>query len=92
MMIADKFSEKDAEQLTELLNFVGEHAEFTLKQKEIIRYFGLLVWAQKELLPKMKAHIQGPMQVSPAPEAAAEPEQPKKKAGKKTSKTVAKVN
>lgn len=55
--MASNFTEKDSKQLVELLNFIAEKGEFKMNTKEVIRYFGLLSWAQQELLPKVQSHI-----------------------------------
>lgn len=51
------FTESDVEKMTRLLNMVAAKASFQLNTSEIIQYFGLLSWAQKELLPKLEANI-----------------------------------
>jgi len=52
------FTEKDREKLVQFLNFVATKAEFNqMKSADVISYFGLLSFMQKELLPKVDSHI-----------------------------------
>lgn len=52
------FTDKDKEKLIELLNTVAEKSTFDgLKIKDVIRIYGLLSWAQKDLLSKIDANI-----------------------------------
>ena len=52
------FSEKDAEKLVGLLNFIGTNAKFKeLDVKQVIEFYRILNWAQTELLPKVQANI-----------------------------------
>lgn len=53
-----RFTQADAEKLVKLLNIVAEQAVFKeLKVADIIQVFGLLSFAQKTLLEKIKANI-----------------------------------
>jgi hypothetical protein len=53
-----RFNQADAEKLVKLLNIVAENAVFKeLKVADIIQVFGLLSFAQKTLLEKIKANI-----------------------------------
>lgn len=53
-----QFTSKDTEKLVELLNTVALQAKFKdLDVKEIIRIYGLLNWAQKDLLIKIESNI-----------------------------------
>jgi glutaredoxin-related protein len=52
------FTEKDTANLVEFLNMVAQRAKFEdLKVKEVIRLYGLLSWAQKDLLNKIESNI-----------------------------------
>jgi len=52
------FSEKDAEKLVSLLNFIATNATFSnLKVKDVIAFQRMLSWAQVELLPKIEANV-----------------------------------
>ena len=51
------FIEKDRDNLVEFLNFVSDKAKFELGTKEVIKFYGLLAWAQKDLMPKINANI-----------------------------------
>lgn len=76
-----KFVEKDKEKAVKLLNFISQHGKFDLEVKDIIEFFGLLSWAQKELVPKINDSIFEVVAVHEAPE-----EKPAKKAAKKADK------
>jgi hypothetical protein len=52
-----KFKEEDKEKVIEFLNLVAKHAKFNMDTAEIINYFKLLSFMQKELLPKINANI-----------------------------------
>lgn len=56
-MKPNSFTEKDSENLTKLLNLISQKGDFHLRVPDIIQMFGLLAWAQKELLPKINDHI-----------------------------------
>jgi hypothetical protein len=56
-MKKNAFTDKDAENLTKLLNLISQKGEFNLKVNDVIQLFGLLAWAQKELLPKINEHV-----------------------------------
>jgi hypothetical protein len=52
------FTEKDAEKLVSLLNFIATNATFDkLKVKDIIAFNRMLTWAQTELLVKVEANV-----------------------------------
>ncbi len=54
----NKFSEKDAEKLVSLLNFIATNAEFNkLKVRDVIEFYKQLNWAQIELLNKIQANV-----------------------------------
>lgn len=75
------FSDRDSQNLVSLLNFINDHATFTLNNKQTIEWFGLLSWAQKDLHPKIQSHlleIGKVKEVAPPPPEPA-PEKPKKK-------------
>lgn len=53
-----QFTSKDVEKLVELLNTVALQAKFKdLDVKDIIKIYGLLNWAQKDLLIKIESNI-----------------------------------
>lgn len=65
-----KFTERDKENALKFLNKVAERAKFDgLQVKEIIDIFGLLAWAQKELIAKIEANILEIVAVHEAPES-----------------------
>lgn len=64
----NSFKERDKDNLVDLLNFLGTKARFDLTTQEVIKFFGLLAWAQKELVPKIDQHILEVKRVVPAPE------------------------
>lgn len=51
------FTDKDKDRVVDFLNFVSNHATFDIKTPEIIKYFQLLSFMQKELLPKINNHV-----------------------------------
>jgi len=65
------FKEEDKEKVIKFLNLVALKAKFTMDTKEIIEYFNLLSYMQKDLLPKMDSNIMEITKVT-------EPEQDKK--------------
>mgnify|MGYP007073200811 FL=1 len=56
-MTKNSFSEKDLKNATKLLNFVAKNAEFKMDTAQVIEYFGLMAWAQQELVAKIKDNI-----------------------------------
>lgn len=53
-----KFSEKDSEKVIEFLNFIATKASFNnLSVADTIKFYGLLVFCQKDLLKKIEANI-----------------------------------
>jgi len=53
-----QFTSKDVEKLVDLLNTVALQAKFKdLEVKDIIKVYGLLNWAQKDLLVKIESNI-----------------------------------
>lgn len=68
------FTEDDKAKVIDFLNMVGNHAELKMNTQEIIKYFGLLSFMQKTLLPKIDANIFEIKKVVEAPK-----EEPKKK-------------
>jgi len=52
-----KFKDEDKTKLVEFLNFIAKNAKFDLDTKEIIRFYGLLTFMQKELLAKVDSNI-----------------------------------
>lgn len=55
--MVNKFNEKDKEKIIEFLNFVAQKAEFKMTTQEVIKYYGLLGFMQKELIPKVDENI-----------------------------------
>lgn len=77
-MDLSNFSKADVEKLTHFLNFVANKAKFELSVKEVIEFFKLLHWAQNDLHKKLEGSIAEVVSVKQV-----QPEEPKKKAGKK---------
>jgi len=79
MDTTNKFSEADVEKAVEFLNFIAMEASFKdMDVKKTIKFYGLLSWAQGQLVNKLKANILEVVAVhSPAP---AEPTKAKKAA------------
>ena len=75
------FSEKDLENITKLLNFIAKNAEFTMNTAQVIEYFGLMAWAQKELVMKIKENI---LEVKAIHEPVPEPKKPARRSSKST--------
>ena len=71
-----KFTEEDKKRMLEFFNMVAEKAKFDLNTQEIIKYFGLLSFIQRELIPKIDNHI---LEVVRVVEAPVEPKQKAKK-------------
>lgn len=71
----NKFNDKDKEKIVDFLNFVAQKAEFKMTTQEVIKYFGLLSFMQKELLPKIDANI---MEITKVIEPKPEPKKGKK--------------
>ena len=71
-----KFTEEDKKRMLEFFNMVAEKAKFDLNTQEIIKYFGLLSFIQRELIPKIDNHI---LEVVRVVEAPIEPKQKAKK-------------
>jgi hypothetical protein len=53
------FEEKDKENLVEFLNFIAKKAKFEVDVQEVIKFHGLLSWAQQSLLKKINQNILG---------------------------------
>jgi len=51
------FKEDDKKKIIEFLNIVADKSVFTLNTNEVIKYYGLLSYMQKDLLPKINDHI-----------------------------------
>ncbi len=57
-LAAKSFSEKDVENFVKLINLT--HTKISgLDGTEALEYFRLAQWAQKTMVPKLKAHILG---------------------------------
>ncbi len=53
----NKFKEVDKQKLIEFVNFVAEKSTFNeLKVQDVIKFYGLLSFIQKELIPKVQAN------------------------------------
>ena len=72
----NNFSEDDKKKLIEFLNITAEKGSFNLSYSEVIKYYGLIAFMQKELIPKINANILEIVQVI-------EPEKKPAKKGKK---------
>lgn len=55
--MGNSFKEEDKEKVIKFLNIIAKKAKFEMNTQEIIEYFSLLNYAQKELLPKINDHI-----------------------------------
>lgn len=53
----NKFNDKDKEKVIDFLNFVAQKAEFKMNTQEAIKFYGLLSFMQKELIPKIDENI-----------------------------------
>ena len=51
------FKDSDKDQVIEFLNFVATKAEFKLNTQDVIKYFKLLSYMQKELLVKIDKNV-----------------------------------
>ena len=51
------FRQRDRDNIVALLNFIHTHARYSLTTAQVIELFGLLSWAQKELIPRIDANI-----------------------------------
>jgi hypothetical protein len=57
-MTPNSFNEKDKEKLIRLLNVVAEKARFQdMKVTDVIEFYSLLAWSQKELISKIEANV-----------------------------------
>jgi len=64
---AKHFTDKDAEKLVSLLNFIATNATFdNLKVKDVIAFHRMLNWAQTELLVKVQANVFEVQEIRPA--------------------------
>lgn len=50
----NKFNEEDKKKVIEFLNLVALKANFTMNTQEMIKYYGLLTFMQKTLIPKIE--------------------------------------
>lgn len=56
--MVSNFTEKDTEKVVEFLNFVATKASFSgLKVSDVVQFYGLLAYCQKELLKKIEDNI-----------------------------------
>jgi len=81
-MLKSSFTDKDSANLVKLLNFVADKAKLNLEVKDVIEFYGLLVWAQNDLKKKIEQNVLEVLAVKePAP--ATEPKPELKARGKK---------
>lgn len=52
-----KFKEEDKTKVVQFLNMVASNAKFNMDTQELIKYYHLLSYMQKELLPKIEDNI-----------------------------------
>lgn len=52
----NKFTEDDKQKVIEFLNIVGSKASFNLNTQEVIKFYGLLSYMQKSLIPKIESN------------------------------------
>lgn len=52
-----KFTEEDKKKTIEFLNFIASKAKFEMNTQDVIKFFGMLTFMQKELLTKINANI-----------------------------------
>jgi hypothetical protein len=71
-----KFTEEDKKKIVDFLNLVADKATFELTTNEVIKYYGLLSYMQRELIPKVNDNILEVIKVI----------EPKKKPAKKAAK------
>ncbi len=81
MLRPGSFEEKDKERLVEFLNFVAKNAKFEMQVPDIIKFYGLLNWAQQALLKKVNDNI---LEVKAIHEPEPKPE-PRKARGRKAA-------
>ena len=72
----NNFNEEDKKRIVEFLNIIAEKGTFNLNTSEVIKYYGLLSYMQRELLPKIDSNILEVIKVT-------EPEKKETKKGKK---------
>jgi hypothetical protein len=53
----NKFNEEDKKKIVEFLNMIANKGTFNLNTQEIIKYYGLLNFMQRTLLPKIDQNI-----------------------------------
>jgi hypothetical protein len=86
-MNPNKFNEKDKEKLVRLLNVVAEKARFQdMKVTDVIEFYSLLAWSQKELISKIEANVLEVVRASTTTEETSEtppPAPPSKRSSKK---------
>ena len=56
-MTDNKFNEIDKQKFVDFLNNIAKYAEFKMNTEELIRYFQLLSYMQKTILPKIDKNI-----------------------------------
>lgn len=52
-----KFKDEDKDKVIEFLNLIATHGKFNLSTQEVIKYFQLLNYMQKIILPKIDANV-----------------------------------
>jgi hypothetical protein len=53
----NNFNEEDKKKVIQFLNLIAEKARLDLNTQEVIQYYGLLSYMQKELIPKIDSNI-----------------------------------
>jgi hypothetical protein len=52
------FKDEDKKKLVDFLNFIAEKGKFgDMQVSDVIKFYGLLSYMQKDLLPKIDAHV-----------------------------------
>lgn len=65
----NSFKEEDKKKVIEFLNMIAQKANFNLSTTEVIKYYGLLSFMQKELLVKIDNNIMEIIKVEEAKES-----------------------
>ena len=64
-----KFKDEDKDKVIEFLNLIATHGKFNLSTQEVIKYFQLLNYMQKIILPKIDANVMEVKRVIEPPKA-----------------------
>ncbi len=70
----DKFTEEDKKRVVQFLNLIAEKARLDLNTQEVILYYGLLSYMQKDLIPKIDSNILEVVKVVEAEESQSDEE------------------